>query len=43
LWGFISHAGLYVMAGRRKEVHPVMFVLAAISVGLVILERTQFS
>ncbi|MDX6713304.1 MAG: adenine/guanine/hypoxanthine permease, partial [Blastocatellia bacterium] len=43
LWGFISHAGLYVIAGRRKEVHPVMFVLAAISVGLVILERTQFS
>src|SRR5204862_4581436 len=39
LWGFISHAGLYVLAGRRREVHPVMYVLALISVGLLVISR----
>ncbi len=40
LWGFISHVSLYVMAGRRREVDPVMFVLAAISIGLLLLEHS---
>ncbi len=40
LWGFISHASLYCLAGRRREVHPVMFVLAAISIGLLVLEHS---
>jgi AGZA family xanthine/uracil permease-like MFS transporter len=22
LWGFISHVGLYLVVGRRKEIHP---------------------
>jgi AGZA family xanthine/uracil permease-like MFS transporter len=43
LWGFISHTGLYLMAGRRKEIHPVMYVLALISVGLLALEHGRFS
>ena len=43
LWGFISHVGLYCLAGRRREVHPVMYVLAAISVGLLILEHSPLS
>ena len=43
LWGFISHASLYCLAGRRREVHPVMYVLAAISVGLLILEHSPLS
>jgi AGZA family xanthine/uracil permease-like MFS transporter len=43
LWGFISHVGLYLMAGRRREIHPVMFVLAAVSVGLLIMEHSKFS
>ena len=38
LWGFMSHVGLYLMAGRRKEIHPMMFGLAAISIGLLALE-----
>jgi AGZA family xanthine/uracil permease-like MFS transporter len=42
LWGFISHVGLYVMVGRRKEVHPVMYVLAVISIGLLLLEHAKF-
>jgi AGZA family xanthine/uracil permease-like MFS transporter len=42
LWGFISYTGLYLLAGRRREVHPVMFVLALISIGLVVLENYPF-
>jgi AGZA family xanthine/uracil permease-like MFS transporter len=41
LWGFISHVGLYLLVGRRREIHPVMFVLALISVGLLILEHAK--
>ena len=43
LWGFISHVGLYCMAGRRREVHPVMYALAAIAVGLLVLEHSALS
>jgi xanthine/uracil/vitamin C permease (AzgA family) len=39
LWGFISHAGLYTIAGRGREVGPVMYALALVSVGLLLLER----
>jgi AGZA family xanthine/uracil permease-like MFS transporter len=39
LWGFISHVGLYLIAGRRSEIHPVMFVLALVSIGLLVLEH----
>jgi adenine/guanine/hypoxanthine permease len=39
LWGFISHVGLYLMVGRRREIHPVMYALALVSVGLLVLER----
>ena len=40
LWGFIAHVGLYLVTGRRKDVHPVMYVLAAIAVLLLWLEHT---
>ena len=43
LWGFISHVCLYLMAGRRREVHGVMYALAAVSVGLLILEHVRLS
>jgi AGZA family xanthine/uracil permease-like MFS transporter len=39
LWGFISHVGLYLMSGRRSEIHPVMFILALVSIGLLALEH----
>jgi AGZA family xanthine/uracil permease-like MFS transporter len=42
LWGFISHVGLYLIVGRRKDIHPVMYVLAAISIGLLLLEHVKF-
>ena len=43
LWGFISHVGLYLVVGRRKEIHPVMFVLALIAIGLLLLEHSNLS
>ena len=42
LWGFISHVGMYLIVGRRKEIHPVMFVLALVSIGLLMLEHARF-
>jgi len=43
LWGFISHVGLYLMVGRRRDIHPVMYALAIVSIGLLVLERIKFS
>jgi len=42
LWGFISHVGLYLMVGRRRDIHPVMYALALVSIGLLVLERVRF-
>jgi AGZA family xanthine/uracil permease-like MFS transporter len=39
LWGFILHALLYAIAGRRREVPAMLWALAAVSVGLLVLER----
>lgn len=39
LWGFITHAGLYTLAGRGREVGAVMYALVLVSVGLLLLER----
>ena len=43
LWGFISYVALYLIVGRRKEIHPVMYGLALVSIGLLLLERVKFS
>lgn len=40
LWGFIAHVGLYLIVGRRKQIHPVMFVLALIAIALLLLEHS---
>ena len=42
LWGFIAHTGLYLMVGRRRDINPVMYVLAVISIGLLLLEHGKF-
>jgi AGZA family xanthine/uracil permease-like MFS transporter len=42
LWGFISHVGLYALAGRGREVKPAMYALAVIAVGLLILEHGRW-
>jgi AGZA family xanthine/uracil permease-like MFS transporter len=38
LWGFILHAMLYAVAGRRREISPTLWILAGISVALLIVE-----
>ena len=43
LWGFISHVGLYLVTGRRRDIHPVMYVLALIAIGLLMLEHSDLS
>jgi AGZA family xanthine/uracil permease-like MFS transporter len=43
LWGFISHVGLYLVVGRRKDIHPVMFVLALVAIGLLLLEHSELT
>jgi AGZA family xanthine/uracil permease-like MFS transporter len=42
LWGFISHVVLYLLVGRRRDIHSVMYVLALISIGLLLLEHVRF-
>ena len=42
LWGFISRVGLYLMAGRPRDIHSVMYALALVSIGLLVLERVKF-
>lgn len=39
LWGFISHTALYLIAGRGRAVPVTMYVIAALSVGLVWMEH----
>ncbi len=39
LWGFISHVGLYLAAGRRRELTPMLMALGILSVGLLALDR----
>jgi AGZA family xanthine/uracil permease-like MFS transporter len=43
LWGFIAHVGLYLIVGRRREIHPVMYALAVIAIGLLLLEHSDIS
>jgi adenine/guanine/hypoxanthine permease len=42
LWGFIAHVALYLLAGRFREIHPLMYVLGVIAGGLVWLEHGKF-
>jgi AGZA family xanthine/uracil permease-like MFS transporter len=39
LWGFVTHAGLFALAGRAREVKPATWALAVISIGLLVVER----
>jgi AGZA family xanthine/uracil permease-like MFS transporter len=41
LWGFISHVGLYLIVGRRRDIHPMMYALAIVSIGLLLLEHVK--
>lgn len=39
LWGFLLHVALFTLAGRRRDVHPTMYGLAAVAAGLLWLEH----
>lgn len=41
LWGLISHVGLYVASGRRKEIKPMLYALASISLAMVIFQNSR--
>lgn len=41
LWGFISHVVFFALAGRRRELSPVLVAIALISAGLLWLEQTH--
>lgn len=41
LWGFVTHTTLYMLAGRRREVTPMLFVITCISAGLLVLEALR--
>ena len=43
LWGMLSHTTLYVLAGRRKEVQPIMYVLAVVAAALLVLDYGKWS
>jgi AGZA family xanthine/uracil permease-like MFS transporter len=38
LWGFLLHAILHAVVGRAREVGPVLWTLAAVSAGLLLLQ-----
>jgi len=39
LWGFILHVMLYTLSGRAREIPLTLWCIAALSVGLLLLER----
>ena len=39
LWGFLLHALLYTVVGRAKEVGMVLWILAVLSAGLLLIAR----
>lgn len=42
LWGFISHVGMYLLVGRHKDIHPVMYILAIVAIVLLVIEHAPF-
>ena len=39
LWGFVLHALLYAVTGRAREVQPILWALAVLSAGLLLVTR----
>jgi AGZA family xanthine/uracil permease-like MFS transporter len=39
LWGFLGHVVLYTLAGRAREVRPVMWTIAGASALLLVLDN----
>jgi AGZA family xanthine/uracil permease-like MFS transporter len=43
LWGFITHVALFLLVGRRREIHPMMYALALVAVALLFVQHGRFS
>ena len=41
LWGFVLHATLHALAGRAREVRPMLWGLALLAAVLLVLEHTR--
>lgn len=41
LWGFVSHAALYALCGRRRDVSAGTWATAALSAGLLLLDHAR--
>ena len=39
LWGFISYVGCFVLAKRAREISLTLYIIAAISVVLILIEK----
>jgi AGZA family xanthine/uracil permease-like MFS transporter len=42
LWGFVSHAALYALCGRRREISAGTWLTAALSAGLIVLDHVRW-
>lgn len=42
LWGFVSHAALYALCGRRREVSAGTWLTAALCAGLLLLDHARW-
>ena len=42
LWGFVSHAALYALCGRRREVSAATWATAVLSAGLLVLDHVRW-
>ena len=42
LWGFVSHATLYALCGRRKELPAARIAVALLSAGLLAAEHARW-
>jgi AGZA family xanthine/uracil permease-like MFS transporter len=43
LWGFLLHALLYIVAGRRREMSVTVWLLALLAAGLLLLSYNPAS
>lgn len=39
LWGFIAHVILFLITGRRKDIHPMMYGVAGLSIILLVSQN----
>ena len=38
-WGFISHVALYALAGRAREVKPMMWIIGLLAAVMLVMQH----